>query len=95
MQRCRKLTLDLFEGIDYDTFSRQAHPDFSPIGWHLGHIAYTESLWLLEHCAGQPCQFPQYRRLFAADGLPKSERVNLPTLAEIQQYLNTIREEVF
>ncbi len=95
MQQCRQLTLDLFEGVDYDTFSRQAHPDFSPIGWHLGHIAYTESLWLLEHCAGQPFQFPQYRRLYAADGLPKSERVNLPTLAETQKYLTTIREEVF
>lgn len=95
MLQCRQLTLDLFEGIDYDTLTRQAHADFSPIGWHLGHIAYTESLWLLEHCAGQPCQFPQYRRLFAADGLPKAERVKLPSLEEIQAYLARIREAVF
>lgn len=95
MQQCRQLTLAQFEGIDYDTFTGQAHADFSPIGWHLGHIAYTESLWLLEHCAGQACQFPQYRRLFAADGLPKAERVMLPSLPEIQSYLDCVREKVF
>lgn len=95
MQECRQLTLDLFEGVDYSTFTSQGHPDFSPIGWHLGHIAYTESLWLLEHSAKQPCLFPQYRRLFAADGLPKSERGKLPTLPEIQDYLAVIREKVF
>ncbi len=29
----------------------QSHPDFSPVGWHLGHIAYTESLWVAGHLA--------------------------------------------
>lgn len=94
MQQCRDLTLALFAGVDYETFCRQAHPDFSPIGWHLGHIAYTEALWLLEHSAGMPCQFPQYRRLFAADGLPKCDRVALPTLTEVQQYLQQVRTQV-
>jgi len=56
-------------------FCRQAH-DFSPVGWHLGHIAYIESLWLLERGAGTAPLFPECR-LFVADGL-KTERVNLP-----------------
>ncbi|MGA7936124.1 MAG: ergothioneine biosynthesis protein EgtB [Kovacikia sp.] len=94
MQQCRQATLALFQGVDYEMMCAQAHPDFSPIGWHLGHIAYTESLWLLEKCVGLSPQFPQYRRLFAADGLPKSERVYLPTLGEIQEYLKTIRSQV-
>lgn len=95
MEACRQSTLTLFSEIDYDTFCHQAHPDFSPIGWHLGHIAYTEALWLLEHAAGAPRQFPQYCRLFAADSLPKTERRNLPTLAEVIEYLNCIRSQVF
>ncbi|MGI0487521.1 SUMF1/EgtB/PvdO family nonheme iron enzyme [Pantanalinema rosaneae CENA516] len=95
MQGCRASTLQLFAGVDYATFCQQAHPDFSPVGWHLGHIAYTESLWLLEHLAGQPPQFPEYRRLFAADTLPKTDRCSLPSLAEVQQYLATIRSQVF
>lgn len=95
MQQCRQGTLSLFEEVDTETFCRQAHPDFSPIGWHLGHIAYTEALWLLEHCAGQPRPFPNYSRLFAADGLPKTARVHLPTLPEIILYLEAVREQVF
>lgn len=95
MQRCRNSTLNLFAEVDYSSFCRQVHPDFSPIGWHLGHIAYTESLWLLERSAGLPPLFPEYRRLFAADGLPKKERENLPTLETIHHYLDTVRNQVF
>lgn len=121
MQLCRTGTLNLFEGIDDETFCRQAHPDFSPVGWHLGHIAYTESLWLLVRCADKSPPSPllsrrgqeenqgfnpsltkqgkggyaEYNRLFAADGLPKGERVYLPTLSEIRCYLDTVREQVF
>lgn len=92
--QCRAKTLALFEGIDEATFCCQPHPDFSPIGWHLGHIAYTESLWLLERSGGLACLFPRYRKLFAADGLPKKERVKLPDLEEIRSYLDTVRQKV-
>jgi hypothetical protein len=84
----------LFEQVDETTFCCQAHPEFSPVGWHLGHIAYIESLWLLERGAGLAPMFPQYRRLFVADGLPKSERVKLPNFEVICHYLNTVRQEV-
>lgn len=94
LHQCRIATLALFEEMDYATFCRQAHLDFSPVGWHLGHIAYIESLWLLERGAGMPPLFPEYRRLFVADGLPKTERVNLPPLTEIRYYLDTVREKV-
>lgn len=95
MEQCRQSTLQLFEGIDHDRFCQQAHPDFSPIGWHLGHIAYTEALWILEHLAGRSPLFPEYRKLFAADTLPKRDRVHLPAFAEVKTYLDTIREQVF
>ncbi|MBD2438687.1 ergothioneine biosynthesis protein EgtB [Nostoc sp. FACHB-110] len=94
LNECRQKTLKLFDCVDNMTLRSQYHPDFSPVGWHLGHIAYTESLWLLEHSAGLRCLFPQYRKLFAADGLPKSQRVQLPSCSEIRYYLNTVREKV-
>ena len=93
-QDCRAATLNLFDGMDTATFCGQAHADFSPVGWHLGHIGYTEALWILERCARRPPKFPQYHTLFAADGLPKAERQNLPDQAVIQDYLATIREQV-
>lgn len=94
LQQCRSRTLDLFSGIDSETLSCQAHADFSPVGWHLGHIAYTEAYWILERCAGLPPKFPQYHQLFDADGLPKSERQHLPPLEEIRDYVDAVRTEI-
>lgn len=95
MHQCRIGTLALFERIDEMTFRRQAHPEFSPAGWHLGHIAYTEALWILERYAGLPPILPQYHQLFAADGLPKCDREKLPPLSKILDYLDTVRTQVF
>jgi gamma-glutamyl hercynylcysteine S-oxide synthase len=94
MGHSRDLTLALFEQIADDHFAAPAHNDFSPIGWHLGHIGYTESLWILERLAGQPGLDPQTRKLFAADGLPKAERQNLPDRAHILAQLAAIRSRV-
>ncbi|MGB7085029.1 MAG: SUMF1/EgtB/PvdO family nonheme iron enzyme [Phormidesmis sp.] len=95
---CRQVTLGLVENRQVEDsqsslLKQQAHPDFSPVGWHLGHIAYTESLWMAENLQGLSCPFPQYSKLFAADGLPKSERENLPDLQEILAYLEEVRSQ--
>ncbi|MEG3841151.1 ergothioneine biosynthesis protein EgtB [Microcoleus sp. herbarium14] len=94
LQKCRSGTFKLFTGIDNNTFCRLAHPDFSPVGWHLGHIAYTEDLWLLQRCAGLKPVFPEYHQLFAADILPKKQRVFLPAFPEVELYLDAVRKKV-
>jgi len=86
--RCRVQTLAWFDVLDETSASRQAHPDFSPLGWHLGHIAMTEALWLLPE---PPAAYAGYRRLFAADGLPKTARRELPSLDWIRTYLHEVR----
>lgn len=95
MQQCRASTLRLFQQMEAATFCRQAHPDFSPVGWHLGHIAYTEAVWILERFAGMKPQLPGYSRLYAADGLPKTERINLPNLTQTIAFLAVVRSQVF
>ncbi|NEQ50452.1 MAG: ergothioneine biosynthesis protein EgtB [Leptolyngbya sp. SIO3F4] len=92
LEQCREGTLNLVNGISQTVLQQQAHPDFSPVGWHLGHIAFTESLWILEHLAQQPCPFPNYRTLFAADGLPKAQRQRLPSLDKLLDFLADIRQ---
>ncbi len=94
LHHCRAKTLALLASIDEEAFRCQPHADFSPAGWHLGHIAYTESLWLLERSAGNNCIFPEYRKLFAADGLPKYKRVQLPSIEETRNYLEVVRNKV-
>ena len=94
IDRVRSHTLDLLAEIDESWLCIQAHPDFSPIGWHFGHIAFTEAYWILECLANLPPSHTQYKRLFAADGLPKQERQNLPPVAVIQDYLSQTRTEV-
>ena len=91
LHTCRQGTLALVEGIDTTVLQQQAHPDFSPVGWHLGHIAFTESLWILEHLAQQPCPLPNYRTLFAADGLPKAQRQQLPSLEKLLTLMSEVR----
>lgn len=94
----RSLTLDLLGTVPPDQLNQQAHPDFSPIGWHLGHIGYTEALWLLENLAQAPAPLPagirQLQLLFAADGLPKTDRQNLPALSVILDYLEQVQSAV-
>jgi ergothioneine biosynthesis protein EgtB len=90
-QVCRAQTLALLAAIDSQWWSCQLHPDFSPIGWHFGHIAFTEGHWLLEHCQGKPAPLAQYRDLFRADGLPKAERQRLPSPEVICDYLQQVR----
>ncbi len=96
IEQVRNRTLDLLAEIEINEswFYSQAHPDFSPIGWHFGHIAFTEAYWILEYLGGLPAESLQYNRLFAADGLPKQERQNLPTITVIQDYLSQTRAKV-
>jgi gamma-glutamyl hercynylcysteine S-oxide synthase len=95
MRHSRALTLELFAGISDTQFTAQGHADFSPVGWHLGHIGYTESLWILEKLAGQQGVDPQTRRLYAADGLPKADRAEtLPDRDRILTQLADIRSQV-
>ncbi|NJK35584.1 MAG: ergothioneine biosynthesis protein EgtB [Oscillatoriales cyanobacterium SM2_2_1] len=65
----------------------QPHPEFSPIAWHIGHIAFTETLWILQHLGGYLCLSAAQHRLFASDGLPKSERGLALTPSELEHFL--------
>ena len=93
LKQTRASTLDLLSQIDPALFCDQAHQEFSPIGWHFGHIAFTEAYWL-EQLAGNSTPYPGYQRLFTADGLPKHERQNLPSIGIIEDYLADVRSRV-
>jgi len=94
MAEARAHTLRLVAEVDDADFRRQIHPDFSPVGWHMGHIGVTESYWILQQCKGEPSPSAVYDRLFTPTDIPKPNRVHLPARAEILAYLHTVRERV-
>lgn len=94
MAETRAGTLRLFAQIDERDFRRQIHQDFSPAGWHLGHIGVTESYWILQRCNAEPSLSPFYDSFFTPTDNPKPNRVNLPPREEILPYLSEVRERV-
>lgn len=90
LRGCRASTLALFRSLPPELFRRQLHPLYSPLGWHLGHIAYTEALWLLG--GANAATTPDLRRAFAVDGLAKSERTGIPEAPEIFDYVARVRQ---
>ncbi len=94
MAEARAYTFQLLTDVDDVDFGRQVHPDFSPLGWHLGHIGVTESFWILQQCKQDPTLSAVYDRFFTPTDNPKPNRMNLPSRAALLDYLHTVRERV-
>jgi iron(II)-dependent oxidoreductase len=90
----REGTLQLLDLVADGAFDSQPDPDFSPIGWHVGHVATFEHYWLLEQCRGDPPLPDEYRRLFSPLETPKSLRRALPSRTEIMEMLGDVRARV-
>lgn len=90
----RNGTQQLLALADESAFSAQPDSDFSPIGWHAGHIAAFEAYWLLEQCKGDPPLAPGYARLFSPVATPKAERRHLPPRAAVLEFLAEVRDRV-
>jgi ergothioneine biosynthesis protein EgtB len=80
--------------VGEEDFRRQVHADFSPLGWHLGHIGVTEAFWILQQCKKEPTLSATYDRCFTPTDNPKPNRTTLPPRTEILAYLATVRERV-
>ncbi len=90
----RSGTLRLLDLVDDDAFCAQPDSDFSPIGWHVGHIAAFEAHWILEQSKGDPPRSVEYRRLFSPLETAKAARRNLPSRAALVEYCEVVRREV-
>jgi iron(II)-dependent oxidoreductase len=94
LQAQRAATLAFVEGFDDDDLRAQPHPELSPIGWHLGHVAFTEASWILGRCAGDESLVTPYLRAWAQGATPKHERVHQPSKDTLLGYLAQVRERV-
>lgn len=94
LRRARQATLGLAGELDDDALCARPHPDFSPIGWHLGHVAFTEALWVLDHGLGDRALTQPYAWRFAQDGRPKHERAQGLDRASLRVYMDAVRSAV-
>lgn len=94
MTEARARTLEWIQALDDDAFCAWPDPDFSPIGWHVGHLAFTEASWVLERLLGDARLSAPYATRFAQDGRPKHERAEGLTRDELLAYLATVRAAV-
>lgn len=67
-------------------WARQPSPTYSPIGWHLGHVAAVQTSWLL------PDEPQRYGRFFDPTATAKPERVRLPAAAKLRSWLEEVLE---
>jgi ergothioneine biosynthesis protein EgtB len=87
-EHCRTATLQVFSGVDEELFRERVDPAFSPVGWHLGHIARTEAQWLL---TGDSVPLTDGEAgIFAVD-TPKTGRTALPSRERTLDYCARVR----
>lgn len=94
LEEARADTLRLIADVSDENFRCQIHPDFSPLGWHLGHIGVTEAYWILQQCKQEASLSAFYDFFFVPTDNPKPNRVNLPAREGILHYLHTERDQV-
>lgn len=95
MVEARAYTKSLLAAVEPADFCRQVHVEFSPVGWHLGHIGVTEGFWILQQCQHAVSLSPEYDVVFSPLDNPKENRVNLPSAQEVFAYLDEVRACVF
>jgi len=91
----RSATHEAIDGLGTDRLRRQPHSEFSPIGWHYGHIAYTEALWLLVKDSGDGMPAPNLAALFPVDAVVKHERGDIvPSREQLDAFAAEVRRRV-
>jgi iron(II)-dependent oxidoreductase len=87
-------TLALMDLVPEGLFQHPIDPDYSPLGWHFGHIGMTEGYWVLEQAKGDAPLRPDYLYLFSTTARPREERSRIPGRETVRRYLAEVRAAV-
>ena len=94
LEAARASTMRFVDALDDATLTAWPDSEFSPLCWHLGHLAYTEALWLLQRVAGERDLTIPYAQRFAQGACPKSERAQGYDREQLWSYLTTVRQRI-
>lgn len=93
LSRARRKTLLLCQDLSENALREQVDQEFSPIGWHLGHIAWQEECWLQRNLGKMPPLDPERDSLWNSFASEKNQRgPGLPSKDELWSYLHAVRE---
>ncbi|MGD2055962.1 MAG: DinB family protein, partial [Gammaproteobacteria bacterium] len=94
LRLAQELVTGLLEGMQEESFRRQYHPDLSPLGWHLGHCAYTECYWLQEIAQRDDRFTTPVADLYTPPRTPKPERGKLlPPCEALLQWVRGMQSQ--
>lgn len=89
----RDATLRFVQELSDEELCAWPDPAFSPLCWHLGHIAFTEAQWVFPEGPNAAFWKPYYER-FAQDGCAKARRAEGYDRNELFDYLAGVRGAV-
>jgi iron(II)-dependent oxidoreductase len=84
-------TVDLVADLTEDQLIGPQLPIVNPLLWEIGHIAWFQEKWVLQHCDRQPPIFAQAAALYDSTRVPHRTRWSLP-LPDLQQTLRYVAE---
>jgi iron(II)-dependent oxidoreductase len=94
MREAREKTRALFDLVIAEADLRRAPAEgYRPLLWHLGHVGAFEGYWILQRVKGDPTISRRYDEIFDPIKTPREDSNNLPPVAEIESYLERVREE--
>jgi formylglycine-generating enzyme required for sulfatase activity len=88
LESARRFLQQALAPVPARLWSQQPSPAYSPIGWHLGHVAAVQARWLLP---GEPQPFDA---LFDPAATAKPARGNLPEPDQLRALLDDVLERV-
>ena len=88
LESARRFLRQAVDPVAEALWARQPSAAYSPIGWHLGHVASVQARWLLP---GEP---QEHGQLFDPAAIAKSARGKLPRPSELRCLLDDVLERV-
>ena len=85
LQAIQELIISTGRDLNDRDYRSQYHTDLSPLGWHVGHCAFTETFWLSETVLNDASATGHLHQLYFPENIPKPERG--PALPEHEQHI--------
>ncbi|MDH3559633.1 MAG: SUMF1/EgtB/PvdO family nonheme iron enzyme [Gammaproteobacteria bacterium] len=92
LRTAQDLIIGLVEDLDDASLRQQYHPELSPLGWHVGHCAFTECYWLQEILQNDDRFTAPVAELYTPPRVPKPERgARLPAREALLQWAQELQ----